>query len=162
MSDTVQTGFWVQVGRPVTAWLLACFACGFLVAGLLTVNLLRADWLHLHEIPWLSLLSGDQGGLLVAWTLASASLAILTSVPILVFVLIARYLLIPRGFADVAFTAFAPYFLITGLAGHGLAGYGLEFGSGNPWRDLIDLVPIGAIGGLIYWLGAGMPGRRQA
>ncbi len=147
-----KTGFWPQLARPVLAWLFACMLTGFLVGGYMTVNFLRPVQRHLHEIDWLAVLSEQPQSMLIWWLSSAGAIALVTAVPVLLLVLLVRAVALPRGWADVMISAFLPYFTIAGAMASTY-----DVGGERVWMLMIDIIPVGALGGLVYWLAAGTP-----
>ncbi len=153
--EAENAGFIPEVARPLIAWFFACLVAGLLLGGFIQTNLLKTEWLHLHEIDWLGLLSEEPKGMLFTWAWATGIIALVTSVPALVLVLLVRWLEIPRGWADVLIPAFLPYFLFAGFLGGDF-----QVAGESLWLKFVDLIPIGALSGLTYWLFNGTPTSR--
>ena len=142
--------------RPVLSWLLACLASGFLVGGSFASNTFNSEWLHLHELDWASLLTGEEGFFLQWWLAATAIIIMVSAIPALILVFGARLLRLPRGWTDIGVMAFLPFFLVLLLIRSGGVETPLE-----QFPVMVDLIPVGAIAGLLYWLGVGITARVE-
>ncbi|WP_306251438.1 hypothetical protein [Parvularcula sp. IMCC14364] len=150
--DSKRYGFWPQIGRPVASWLLACLATGFLTGGSLAENAFKSEWKHLHKISWGELLTGEKGFLLEWWLASTAVIAIVSAIPALLITLTVRALHLPRGWTDIGIMALLPFFIVTLLIKpENISDATAQF------PVMVDLIPVGAIGGLLYWLGVGTP-----
>ena len=152
---TREYGFWPQVVRPVLSWLLACLASGFLVGGSFASNAFNSEWLHLHELDWVTLLTGQESFFLEWWMATTAIIIVVSAIPTLLLVYTIRVLRLPRGLTDIGVMAFLPFFLVI---------LPLRSVIDDPLGQfpvLVDIIPVGVIAGLLYWLSVGTTSRLE-
>ncbi len=158
MDEQRQTGFWVEVGRPIFSWIFACAAVTFLLAAAVTNGMFEFNFEEISELEeWFSL--PDLETMFPhLWAIAFTVGLLLSAVPTLMAVLLQRALRLKRGWSDTFIAGSLPYAACVSV----FMPYATECvdQSQELWAYFLPLIPICAFGGFLYWLANGCPKAR--
>ncbi len=164
MEEQRQTGFWVEVGRPIFSWIFACAAVSFLVSFWAANTSLDRLEANLDLAESLGIAANADTYFLYLWLGCLFAILLVSAIPAFISIFAIRWLGLPRGWADALIAGGMFYtgvvsilFIVLNNLGFGV--WVRE--SAQPiLLGAVVFFLIGAFGGFLYWLANGCPKVR--